>query len=75
METHTKFLSEILKGRDRIQELETDERIILKWMLNMVVVCVWTKCAQDTVASSCGYNDKLKVSIKVGKFLDKLNNC
>jgi hypothetical protein len=39
---HTKFWLESLKGRDRSEDLDVDERIILKWVLVKQVGKVWT---------------------------------
>jgi hypothetical protein len=45
---HTKFYSEILKGRDHLGDLGIDRRITLKWILKKHVKGVdWIHLAQD----------------------------
>jgi hypothetical protein len=41
-EMHTKFWSEKLKGIDCLENVGTDERIILEWILEKEVGMVWT---------------------------------
>jgi hypothetical protein len=37
----TKFWLEILKGRDHSEDLDVDERIILKWILGKSGLGLW----------------------------------
>jgi len=39
---HTKFLSENLKGRDHLEDLGIDRKIILEWILGKQSGKVWT---------------------------------
>jgi hypothetical protein len=41
---HTKFLSENLKRRDYIEDLDVDGRIILGWILRNLDMKLWTGC-------------------------------
>jgi hypothetical protein len=38
---HTKFLSEILQGRDDLEELDMDGKTILEWILEKEGGNVW----------------------------------
>jgi hypothetical protein len=42
-EMHTKFLLENLKGRDHMEDLGIDRRIILEWILKKQVGRVWNE--------------------------------
>jgi hypothetical protein len=44
LEIRTQFWSENLKGRDHLEDVGVDGRIILKWILRKWDVTVWTGC-------------------------------
>jgi hypothetical protein len=49
---HKKFLLENLEGRDRVEDIIVDQRVMLKWILEKWGVRVWT-------ASKIGTSDGL----------------
>jgi len=70
---HTNLWSENLKGRDHLEDVGTDGRIILEWNLKMGV----EKCGVDAsgsgqglVAGSCVHRNETSASIKGEEFLD-----
>jgi hypothetical protein len=71
---HTIFLLEILKGRDRLEDVGVYGKIILEWILGK-----WGggRCGLDSsgsgyvaVAGCCEHGNKPSGSIKGGEFLD-----
>jgi hypothetical protein len=47
---HTKFWSENLKGKDHLEELGVDRKVVLKWILGKV----WTGCIYLRLGTSGG---------------------
>jgi len=40
---HTKCQSEKFKGRDHVEDVDVDRRIILKWILKRSLVRIWNR--------------------------------
>jgi hypothetical protein len=70
---HTKFLFEILKGRDHSKDLGVNGRIILKWILGKWCVrCGLNSSGSEKglVAGSCQHGNEPTIFMKGGKHLD-----
>jgi hypothetical protein len=75
-DTHTKFWSENLKGRDHLEDLYVGGRGLLKWILTKLGVKLWTvfDSGEGQVMSSCKHGNEISGSMKDRKFLDYLGN-
>jgi hypothetical protein len=70
---YTIFWEETLKGRDHVQDLGVDVRIILEWVLWKYGGKVWTGriwFRMRTSGGLCERGDEQSGSIKGGKFLE-----
>jgi hypothetical protein len=54
-EMHTKFWSKNLKGRDYSEELDSDGKIILEWILGKYDWKVWTEFIWLRIGTSGGF--------------------
>jgi hypothetical protein len=70
------FGQENLKGRDHMEDIGIDVKIILEWILWKYDGKLWTDSSgsgQGPVAGSCEDGNKLLDSIKGGEFLGQLS--
>jgi hypothetical protein len=51
---HTKFWSEILKGRNHSEDLGADVKIILEWILEKYGGKVWPECIWLRIGTNGG---------------------
>jgi hypothetical protein len=72
---HTKFWLESLKGRDHLENLHVDWRIILKRILNVLDVRVDSSgLGYGPMVSPSEHSNEPSVSVQVEKVLDHLSD-
>jgi hypothetical protein len=73
-----KFCLESLKGRDHLEDIGVDGRIILKRIIWKYFGSVWTGFVCITIGPMAGsfkYSNEHSCSIKGGGFIDYLSDC
>lgn len=76
--SHTKFWLENLQGRDHLEVLVVDGRIMLKFGLEKCTVRMWTRYIQlriRALGNSCEHSNELLFSKKGTTFFVRLSDC
>jgi hypothetical protein len=70
----TKFSLENVKGRENFWEVCFDGRKLLKYILKMEGVKMWTGSLLDPVAGRCEHSNEPSYCVQVVEFLDCLSD-